>query len=603
MREEVLSALPGLIQSLTNLLSYKPPQNSERGFELLEGTTEGSSYTEVSPSAYEDQNQTAYEQTPVKKKKYSRVPLQVGQWNEKKQIESLCEPTKSATIVTELCVNLATIKQRFRIPANKDVILREFKIGRKLDAFMVYFDGMIDKQILHLAILPQLMAKDCLDDLGDELVTDYLSSNILSVFKLEKMDSFALIIQAVLMGASALFVEGCNEAIVFDTRGYEKRNVEQPVTETVVHGPQEAFTENMRTNISLVRRIIRNENLVTEMLPVGKMNNSMCAIMYIEGVANPQVVQEVKKRIKRIDTDFMLGDGMLEQFIEDNSFMLFPQVLSTERPDRTASFLVEGQVVMFGEGTPFALTVPVTFFRLFHASEDTFVRWPAGIFLRLIRLIGLFCATLLPGIYVAMTLFHPEMIPTELLTSMANSKEIVPFPTVLEVLLMEFAFELIREAGTRVPSVIGQTLGIVGALILGQAAVAAGLVSPVLVIVVAFTGLGNFAIPNYTLGLAIRIERFLFIITGAAFGILGVSLTILLLAFLACSMKSFGVPYFTPLAPRTAVNPDVVIRNQIWTQKNRPDAHQSPNRKRQGDNVKVWMNEKNSDQNGGGKQT
>ncbi|MGE5415359.1 MAG: spore germination protein [Acidobacteriota bacterium] len=593
--------MPGFIQTIFGLLSYKPPLNEERGFELLEGASEGTDQANLPSSAYDGGADTT--PVPSRKKKYSRVPLQVGDWNEKKKTEGDSQPTNSATISSELAVNLATIKQRFRIPRNQDIIIREFKIGRQLDAFMVYIEGMIDRQTLHLAILPQLMAKDCLDDLQDEPVIDYLNNNILTVFKLENMKSFALISQQVLMGGSALFIEGCQECIVIDTRGFEKRNIEQPISEIVVHGPQEAFTENMRTNLTMVRRIVRNEKLVTEMLPVGKTNNSQCAIMYIEGLANPKVIQEVKKRIKRIDTDLMLGDGMLEQFIEDNSFMLFPQVLSTERPDRIASFIMEGQVIIIAEGTPYALVVPVTFFRLFHSSEDTFVRWPAGTFLRIIRLIGLFCATLLPGIYVAVTLFHPEMLPTELLSSIAKAKEIVPFPTVLEVLMMEFAFELIREAGTRVPSVIGQTLGIVGALILGQAAVSAGLVSPVLVIVVSVTGLGNFAIPNYTLGLAIRIERFFFIIAAAALGFFGVSLVVILLALMACSMKSFGVPYFSPLAPRTSINPDVILRYPIWTQKDRPDAHQTPNRKRQGNNVKVWMNEEDPAQKDKGDNT
>jgi len=195
------------------------------------------------------------------------------------------------------------------------------------------------------------------------------------------------------------------------------------------------------------------------------------------------------------------------------------------------------------------------------------------------------------------------MIPTELLISVAKAKELVPFPTLLEVLIMEVAFELIREGGIRVPSVIGQTLGIVGALILGQAAVAAGLVSPLLVIIVSITGLGSFAIPNYTLAIAIRIERFLFIFAGAVLGFYGISLMAVLLSYFACSMKSFGVPYFVPVAPKTKVNPDVILRYPIWTQKERPDALNTPDRKRQGDNPKLWISEDNRDEKGKGGNT
>ena len=216
---------------------------------------------------------------------------------------------------------------------------------------------------------------------------------------------------------------------------------------------------------------------------------------------------------------------------------------------------------------------------------------------------GLFAATFLPGIYVALTLYHIEMIPTELLISIARAKESVPFPTILEVLMMEIAFELIREGGIRVPSVIGQTLGIVGALILGQAAVAAGLVSPLLVIVVSITALGNFAIPNYTLALAIRIERFLFIFTAGILGFYGMSLMLILLAYFACSMKSFGVPYFSPVAPKTRANPDVLVRYPIWMQKERPDEMNTPNRKRQGNNQKLWINKEDQDMKGEGDET
>lgn len=538
---------------ITDMLSYKEPKNRELGFELLEE---------------EAQN------------KSPKQPLAVEE-----------EDAESNIVSTELSVNLEVIKQKFLTSKNQDVIIREFRIGRKIKAFMAYIDGMMDKQTLNLSILPQLMSRDALKELGEESPTDYLMENILAVHDVRKTNKYSDVVMQILRGLSALFVEGCGDCILIETKGFEKRTVSSPQTETVVKGPQEGFTENLRTNVTLVRRIIKNENLITEVLPIGKTNRLSCAVMYLEGIANPKVVEEAKKRLKRIDADFVLGDGMLEQFIEDNSFTLFPQVVSTERPDRTASFIMEGKVVIIAEGTPFALAAPVTFFGLFHTSEDTFVRWPGGTFLRLIRIFGLFCATFLPGLYVALTLYHIEMIPTELLISIARAKELVPFPTLLEVLIMEVSFELIREGGIRVPNVIGQTLGIVGALILGQAAVAAGLVSPMLVIVASITGLGSFAIPNYTLAIAIRIERFLFIIAGAALGFYGISLMAVILTFFVCSIKSFGVPYFAPVAPRTKVNSDVILRYPIWAHKERPDGLNTPNRKRKGNNAKLWISE------------
>ncbi len=589
--------MPGFFKTISDMLTYKEPKNKELGFELLEDEAQSA------PKQSNAQRQDSSGQqnsTQNQRGKSSRHPLTVEEWNGGRKAENTEDagqaPNNTDIVSTELKVNLEVIRQKFLMPKNRDIIVREFRIGRKVKAFMVYIDGMMDKQTLNLSILPQLMSRDVFEGLGEECPVDYLMENILAVHDVRKTNKYSDTVMQILNGLSALFVEGCGECIIIETRGYEKRNVDTPKTETVVKGSQEGFTENLRTNVALIRKIIKNENLVTEMLSVGNTNHSNCAIMYLEGITNPKVIQEVKKRLERIDTDFVLGDGMIEQFIEDNSFMLFPQIASTERPDRTASFIMEGRVVIIAEGTPFALSAPVTFFGLFHTSEDTFVRWPGGTFLRLIRIFGLFCATFLPGLYVALTLYHIEMIPTELLISIAKAKELVPFPTLLEVLIMEIAFELIREGGIRVPSVIGQTLGIVGALILGQAAVTAGLVSPLLVIVVSITGLGSFAIPNYTLAIAIRIERFLFIFAGAVLGFYGISLMAVLLTYFACSMKSFGVPYFVPVAPKTKVNPDIILRYPIWIQKERPDALNTPDRKRQGDNPKLWISEDNPDE-------
>lgn len=601
--------MAGFFQTIGNFLKYSEPKNEELGFELLDSKNEG--VEQDTPQNVPNTENTTAPDTQKQKEpknneklKSAKVPLKVNEWNEAKKNENSkekCQPLADPDLVSnELCVNLATIRQKFDMPKNQDILIREFKIGRKIKAFICFIEGMIDKNMLNLSIFPQLMSKELSSDITEECPVDYLMENVLTVYKVNKIKKYTDIIIQVLGGASALFIEGCSECILLDTRGFEKRNIEQPVTETVVNGSQEGFTENLRTNLSMIRRIVKNEKLVTELLPVGKMNNSNCAIVYLEGIANPEVVKEVRKRIERINSDFVLGDGIIEQFIEDNPFMLFPQVLTTERPDRTASFVMEGQVVIIGEGTPFAMTVPVTFFRLLHTSEDSFARWPFGSFLRLIRMVGLFCATLLPGLYVSIALFHPEAIPTDLLVAIATEKESVPFPTILEVLMLEIAFELIREGGIRVPSVIGQTLGIVGALILGQAAVAAGLVSPILVIIVSVTALGSFAIPNYSLSLAIRIERFLFIFAGAILGIVGIALILFILAVTACSMKSFGVPFFAPVAPRTRINPDVILRYPIWMQKNRPDAINAPNRKRQGDNVKKWNDEKTQSTKGDG---
>ena len=618
-----------IFTAMRKFFIYSEPKIHNLGFELLEGDDEGALQPPNQTQTNQNTQNSGLNNNQMSKggNKKAIKPLGVNEWNKSrkgdgenqnlsrnqaqnrnktqnnnqnksqsqhqsgKKYKSKNQNTNSAandSISSDLSYSLNVLQEKFGVPKNEDIVFRKFKIGKKLDCFMVYVEGMIDKNSINLSMLPELMSKDILEDMGNQSPVDFLIETVIPVHNLKKESLYGECIKQVLSGASVLFVQGCTDCIVMETRGYEKRSVESPKTEMVVMGAQEAFTENLRTNLTLVRRILKTQKLVTELIPAGDINNTMCAVLYLDGVANPKVVQEVIKRIKRIKTDLIIGSGMVEQFIEDRPLMLFPQVLTTERPDRTASFIMDGQVVIITEGAPFSMAVPVTFFRLLHTSEDSFTRWPFGTFLRLLRLFGLFCATLLPGLYVAMVMFHPEMIPTELLASIVKSKELVPFPTLLEVLIMEIAFELIREGGIRIPSIIGQTLGIVGALILGQAAVSAGLVSPMLVIIVSVTALGSFAIPNYSMGLAIRIERFFFIIAGAFLGFFGIAFVIFALGCVTCSIKSFGVPFLSPVAPKTKSNHDIILRTPIWMQDKRPDPFQTANRQKQGKNVKDW---------------
>jgi spore germination protein KA len=532
-----------------------------------------------------------------RKKKSPRNGAQENSENQGKEQSSGESPQKEETPVEPLvwvdpCLekNSRYLEMLFHIPLNKDVIIRKFKIGRQIPAFVVFVDGMVEKEIIVQFTLPQLMDAHSFVDFKGGCPLDYIEENVLSVHQIERMDKFSEIVPQILGGLVVVFVEGCKECLVMESRGFEKRSVGAPVTETVVHGSQEGFTENLRTNITLVRRIVKNENLITEFFTVSKTNNYMTAMLYLFDVVNQDLLNEVKRRINSLEIDYISGNGMLEQLIEDKNMMLFPQVISTERPDRVASFLMEGKVVLICEGTPFALAMPITFFDLYHTSEETNLRWYYGSFLRIIRLFGLILATFLPGIYTALTLFHQEMIPTSLLASIVVSRKAVPFPTVLEILLMEFSFELIREGGIRVPGVTGNTLGIIGALILGQAAVEAGLVSPILIIIVAVAGLGSFAIPNYALSLAIRIIRFILIFFGCIAGFYGVSASFTVICALALGMKSFGVPFFSSVAPTTRSNKDKIIRGPLSGQNQRTDFLNPQTKQRMASHVRGWSN-------------
>ncbi|HOJ12025.1 MAG TPA: spore germination protein [Clostridiales bacterium] len=486
--------------------------------------------------------------------------------NNEKGVERVAE---QSYISLKLNENLAYINHRFNTIKSQDIIIREFKIGEKYTAFLVFIDEMVDKLTVNNSILRPLMNTEAFQNIPSKEIVEYISNNVLSVGKISRENKYDSIVKQVLNGMTALFIDNCNEAILIGTKGFEKRNIEKPLTESVIRGAQEGFTEDLGTNIALIRRIIRNEDLIVEILPVGKANNSSCAIFYMDGITNPSLINEAKRRIESIDFDYISGSGMLEEMINDQPLLLFPQISTTERPDKSAIYLLDGKVLFIMDGAPFAGAVPTNFFDLIHSPEDYFLRWQFGTFLRFIRMLGIFASSILPGIYLALILFHHDMVPTDLLFSIAQSRENVPFPTFIELLLMEIAFELIREAGLRVPGAIGTTLGIIGALILGQAAVAASIVSPILIIVVAVTGIGSFATPSYTLAFAIRIARFFFIVLGAAMGFYGISAAIVIILGIMCSMKSFGIPFFTPVAPKTNMRPDVIIGQPLYKQTER----------------------------------
>jgi spore germination protein KA len=580
--------MPGILNAIKNIFTYKEPSNTE-GFELLE---DKSGKAENREEKHADADRP-YREAP----KGVKLPPDAAdrQDNAKNQdAGSRRAQLNTGKVDRSLKVNLQILRNEFNLPTNKDIIIREFTVNRDTSAFIVYVEGMADRMIINNFILRQLMAPFRFITSRDGCPIRYIVKNVLSVHDATiSSDVEKEIIPGILSGLTGLFIDGCTEALLIESRGYEKRNVDKPTTETVIRGSQEAFTENLRTNVTLIRKIIRNKDLTTELLPIGDTNHLACAVMYLKGITSPELVKEVKRRIKSIKADYIMGDGMLEQFIEDQPFMLLPQVLNTERPDRAAAFLMGGQVIIIADGTPFAITVPVTFWRLLYTTEDTNARWQYGLILRLIRLFGLLVATFLPGAYIALVLYHQAMIPTDLLASIASARENVPFPTVLEVLLMEISFELIREAGVRVPGVIGTTLGIIGALILGQAAVAANIVSPILIIIVAVTGLGNYTIPSYSLASGIRIVRFIFIFLGATLGFYGISAGIFLLGCSLCNMKSFGVPYMVPSAPKVKTT-DVApfARQPIWKEEMRGDPMETADRRTQPKISRGWVKQK-----------
>ena len=403
---------------------------------------------------------------------------------------------------------------------------------------------------------------------------------------LKLITNFLILYQALIHGNCALFIDTISVAFDIEVKGFKQRGVEKPSNEVVVKGPHEAFVENIRTNTSLLRRIVNCEDLVIENVVVGEVTKTKCAICYLSDITNDDLIAEVKYRINNLSIDSLLSSGQLEQLISDTNFLNVPQVLATERPDKSASYLLNGRVIVLVNGSPYSLIMPAVLNDFLSSPDDKNEKPLFANFLKFVRGLATFLTLLLPGLYIAITSFHQELLPTELLFSILASRENVPFPSFVEIFLLEISFELIREAGLRVPSPLGPTIGIVGALVLGQAAVSAGVVSPILVIVVAITGISSFAIPDYSFGLHIRITRFVFIFLGYLCGFLGIALGLFVYLSMMAGTTSFGVPYMTGVSPFEKVKGNTYLLPPIWKREYRATFLRSKKEKKQ-DNISM----------------
>jgi spore germination protein KA len=502
------------------------------------------------------------------------------------------EELKEKRVSASLAENILLINKIFQIPQNKDLVIREIIIPMKppLKAALVFSKSLIDKKEINSTVLTPLFNARNIEALSGD-VLQILSTQILPINQLKQVQYFPAIIQGIQAGDTALFVDGSAGGIVIETKGFEHRAISTPRIEQTIRGNQSAFTETLLTNISLVRLALRSPDLVTDISTVGARSRIGCAVMYVQSVANPALVAEVKRRINGISADD-IAPGMLMQFIEDHPRIPFPQALSTERPDRVSSHLAEGRIAILLDGDPNVLVVPVTLFTLFHSPEDYALKLPSGTFMRVLRFIAALLATILPSLYLAISYYHPEAWPTDLALAIAGAREQIPFPAIVEIFVMELSFEFIREAGTRKPGILGETIGIVGGIILGQAVVAANLVSPITVVIIAITGVASFAIPDFQTGMAVRLIRFLFLMAAMMIGLVGVASGFFILTLVLCYMKSFGVPYMSPIASKTDSGLDAVIRGPVFRQEDRPDFLNTLDPKRQPSISRKWLKQK-----------
>ena len=466
--------------------------------------------------------------------------------------------------------DLDVLRARLGAPGNADVLIRRFRSGA-FESAVVAIDGMVNVTTVDENIL-----KPCMDlpasageDVAEEERVAFLMAHAVSVLPVKMETRVDALLTDVLSGQTALLCEGCAEAAIMDTRGFDKRSVGRPEAEKVVLGPHESFTESIRTNITLLRRIVQREELTTEFVQAGGRMKTRCALLYLRGTADEAMISRIRGRLERCDYDFALTSGEVEQLIEEHPMALIPQCVRTERPDRAASFLAEGQVVVLTEGSPAALGAPSTIYHQMHTPDDSSMRWQYGTFLRLVRLLGVMIHLFLPGMYLAVLRFHQELLSPMLLTSVYETSSRVPTPAYLEALLMTLAFDLISEAGLRAPGEMGNALGIVSGLILGQSAVSADIVSPLLLIVVAASGLGGFCVPNYALSVGLKLVQLILLTAGAAGGLYLMAIVTLSLLCAACAMNSIGSPLTAPLTPHRRHSPDLLLRLPLRFQKAR----------------------------------
>ncbi|MGM0843822.1 MAG: spore germination protein [Bacillota bacterium] len=472
---------------------------------------------------------------------------------------------------TEIPVSLEEkakkIQGVFNFPLNQDFSVRKLTLsGCNQKAILYSLNGMCEGDIIEKVLIPNLLSLNATDS---ELNLEYISNHV-PLGDIKEEYTYSMVINQLLMGNAILFIDGKKEAYIFGTSGFEKRGVEKAEDENILKGPKEAFVESIAVNISLVRKQLRSSQLTTEYVTVGEKGLSQIAILYLKDVATPALIEKMKKRLKEIKADEVQNLGLLEQHIEERPYSLVPTILYTERPDRAVSFINEGHVVLLMDSSPSSLIAPVTFWSFFHTSEDYYSRWVYGNFTRLLRIVAIFITILTPAIYIAVTNYHIEMLPTDLVLAIAATREEVPFPAIFEVIMLLLAFELIREGGVRVPNPIGPTIGIVGALILGQAAVEANIISPILVIVIAVTGLASFAVPNLSFNYMIRLATYIFLLFGSLWGFLGLGICITLCIGYLSTVTSFDVPFLSPMAPHYPSSKDLIVRPPIWKQWLRP---------------------------------
>ncbi|MEK5070955.1 spore germination protein [Sporosarcina sp. FSL K6-1508] len=497
------------------------------------------------------------------------------------------DPNQKDALKINLQENIQTLKGA--LGESADVVFREIQIGKEgiIKAGIIYTDGLTDTTALQDFILETLMLDINSYNLekkvapGKNLIT-VLKEFAMAVGEIKEVTTFDVLFTSLLSGDTILLVDGYAQALAISNKQWVERGVTEPMAQTVVRGPREGFSENLRVNTALVRRKLKDPNLWVESKTIGTRTKTNVAMMYINGVVDDKIVKEVHLRLNRIDIDGILESGNIEELIEDAAYSPFPTVFNTERPDVVAAALLEGRIAILVDGTPFVLIVPALFVQFFQSAEDYYQRADIASFIRLLRFVSFGIALLAPSFFIAITTFHQAMLPPALLINLTAQREGVPFPAFFEAMLMEFTFEILREAGVRMPRSIGSAMSIVGAFVIGTAAVEAGVISAAMVIVVSITAIASFVSPTYDIAIAVRLLRFGFMGIAAMFGLFGITVGLIALILHLCSIRSFGIPYMSPIAPfNISDQEDTFIRLPRWKMITRPRLINQQNKVRQ----------------------
>ncbi|WP_336776867.1 spore germination protein [Paenibacillus sp. MMO-58] len=462
-------------------------------------------------------------------------------------------------------IDISTIKEK--LGNSNDIIFKEFQIeygGKSRKVNLFYADGLVNTDSVQDFILETLMVEFPKLNTNQHPFLDLLTAG-----DIEEVTSTDTMYYNLFSG-HVILIWDSNEILSIAMNGIKDRAVSEAMTETVSRGPKESFTESIRTNTALVRRKIKNPDLWLENMRIGKVTQTSVSIMYIKGIVSDKILDEVRSRLSRIDIDGILESGYIEELIQDSAYSPFPTIYNSERPDVIAAELLEGKVAILVDGTPHVLVVPALFISFMHSAEDYYQRADISSLIRILRFIGIFIALLGPSLYIAITTFHQEMLPTPLLIGLAAQREGIPFPAFIEALIMEITFEILREAGVRMPRTMGQAISIVGTLVIGQAAVDAGIVSAAMVIVVSITAISSFVVPAMNMSISIRMIRFALMGLAASFGLYGIILGVFALVLHLCSLRTFGVPYMSPFGPFIAEDTkDTLFRLPHWAMRKR----------------------------------